>query len=67
MAASLDGNIQSTKYTMNLKQLLWTYYWGLKYTQSVAELTTAEVHDPASIRIAQLISYSVAAVGYADL
>lgn len=52
---------------MNFKQLLQTYYLGLKYIRSVAEHTTDELHDPTGIRVAQLISYSEVAIGYADL
>jgi len=66
MAASLNSKIESTKYKVNLKQLLWTYYSGLKYIQSAAELITVKLHGSACIRTAELIC-SEAAVGYADL
>lgn len=55
--ASLNGEIESKKCEMNLKQLLWTYYSGLNYNQSEAELTAAKLHQPAHVRTAQLISF----------
>lgn len=66
MVATLNGKIQSKKCKMNLKQLLWTYYSGLKYNQG-SELTAGKLQHPAHVRRAQLISYSEATVEHANV